>query len=376
MKARWDIFCTVVDNYGDIGVCWRLARQLAREHGIGVRLWVDDLAPLARLAPAANPAAASQQIEGVEVRVWPQDFPAVAAGDIPDVVIEAFACELPESYLAAMAVAPRQPVWTNLEYLSAEDWVQGCHGLASPHPRLPLTKHFFFPGFIEGTGGLLREADYAARRSAFDAAAFRRSLGLAEPAAGAITVSLFAYENAALGSLLSAWSEGQQPIQALVPEGRLLPQVAAWLGATPAAGQVFRRGALTLQVLPFLPQAEYDKLLWCCDLNFVRGEDSFVRAQWAAKPFVWHIYPQAEDHHRIKLAAFLKRYSADLDPETATAMENFWDAWEMEGDAGLAWSAFAVALPALQSYAVYWAERLAGRPDLASALVSFAIKSR
>ncbi|WP_187492385.1 elongation factor P maturation arginine rhamnosyltransferase EarP, partial [Pantoea agglomerans] len=26
MKVTWDIFCTVVDNYGDIGVTWRLAR--------------------------------------------------------------------------------------------------------------------------------------------------------------------------------------------------------------------------------------------------------------------------------------------------------------------------------------------------------------
>ena len=48
-SLSWDIFCTVVDNYGDIGVCWRLARQLAAEHGFAVRLWVDDLASFARL---------------------------------------------------------------------------------------------------------------------------------------------------------------------------------------------------------------------------------------------------------------------------------------------------------------------------------------
>jgi uncharacterized repeat protein (TIGR03837 family) len=375
MKAHWDIFCAVVDNYGDIGVCWRLARQLAREHGIGVRLWVDDLTPLARLAPAANPAAESQQIDGVEVRAWPKVFPAIPVDEIPEVVIEAFACELPESYLAAMAATP--PVWINLEYLSAEDWVSGCHGLASPHPRLPLTKHFFFPGFTEGTGGLLREADYAPRRAAFDEGAFRMELGLPPRQAGELAVSLFAYENPAVAGLLSVWSTGPQPILALVPEGRLLPQVGAWLGVPDArAGQSFRRGTLTLQVLPFLPQADYDKLLWVCDLNFVRGEDSFVRAQWAAKPLVWHIYPQAEDHHRVKLAAFLKRYSAALHSETAVVLENFWNAWEMAGDAGLAWPGFAAVLPTLQSHAAGWAERLAERPDLASELVSFAIKSR
>ncbi len=67
---RWDIFCAVVDNYGDVGVAWRLARQLAREHGIGVRLWVDHLAPLARLAPQVDAATSLQTVLGVEVRRW------------------------------------------------------------------------------------------------------------------------------------------------------------------------------------------------------------------------------------------------------------------------------------------------------------------
>ena len=46
----WDIFCKVIDNYGDMGVCWRLAADLAsRAHR--VRLWVDDLAALSWMAP-------------------------------------------------------------------------------------------------------------------------------------------------------------------------------------------------------------------------------------------------------------------------------------------------------------------------------------
>ena len=149
----WDIFCCVVDNFGDIGVTWRLARQLKREgniaaHGdeVQVRLWVDDLASFARIAPGLQPALAQQQLDGVSICHWPaQDFPAT---DAADVVIEAFGCPLPDSYLAAMVGRARKPVWINLEYLSAEDWVAGCHGLASPHPQLPLTKHFFFPGFF------------------------------------------------------------------------------------------------------------------------------------------------------------------------------------------------------------------------------------
>ena len=45
MSRSWDVFCRVVDNYGDAAVCWRLARQLADEHGARVRLWIDLLAP-------------------------------------------------------------------------------------------------------------------------------------------------------------------------------------------------------------------------------------------------------------------------------------------------------------------------------------------
>lgn len=40
-------------------------------------------------------------------------------------------------------------------------------------------------------------------------------------------------------------------------------------------------------------------------MNLVRGEDSLVRALWAGKPLVWHIYPQDDDAHVAKLSAFL-----------------------------------------------------------------------
>jgi uncharacterized repeat protein (TIGR03837 family) len=162
--TRCDIFCNVIDNYGDIGVCWRLARQLGNEHGLAVRLWVDDLNSLAKLCPEADAALERQRCRGVEVYLWRKGFPDVQQADV---VIEAFACKLPQGYLEAMAAHEHKPVWINLEYLSAEDWVGGCHKLPSPHPSLPLTKYFFFPGFTPKTGGLLLERDLLARRDAF-----------------------------------------------------------------------------------------------------------------------------------------------------------------------------------------------------------------
>lgn len=308
MTVRWDIFCTVVDNFGDIGVTWRLARQLVAEHRCAVRLWVDDLRAFERLCPEIDITLSEQWQQGVQVRHWPGEW---AATEAADVVIAAFACQLPSAYMDVMAARQTTPLWMNLDYLSAEDWVIGCHGLPSVKYK-HVQKYFFFPGFQEGTGGLLREAGLLERRRQFqqDAEAqrvFLQGLGV-ERAPQACLISLFAYENAGLASWFDAMAADAQAFHVLVPEGRVLGDVERWLGVDDlAVGAVHRRGALTVQVLPFIRQDQYDQLLWCCDFNAVRGEDSFVRAQWAGRPLLWHIYQQEEDVHLEKLEAFSKR---------------------------------------------------------------------
>ncbi|MDH2916900.1 MAG: elongation factor P maturation arginine rhamnosyltransferase EarP, partial [Gallionella sp.] len=299
-ESSCDIFCTVVDNYGDIGVCWRLARQLANEQGLQVRLWVDDLRSFGKLCPELDVGLEVQTCRGVEVRWWVQSelsgtqqvFPhpeRVLSGLLPhtttayplrvqslsrwereacaDLVIEAFACKLPQSYIEAMAAREHKPVWVNLEYLSAEEWVEGCHKLPSPHPTLPLNKYFFFPGFTEKTGGLLLERGLLVRRDVFQAEIAQEDsltpalsqgergywvrLGVSPRVAGELRVSLFGYENEAMGALLSEWEHGSQFVTCLLPEGRALPQAAAYFGVTSGlAGEVWQRGNLRVIVLP------------------------------------------------------------------------------------------------------------------------------
>ncbi len=379
-RPKWEIFCQVVDNFGDIGVCWRLARDLARRGQGAVRLWVDDWAVLTQICPAVagvEPALGAT-VDGVALRHWTPAFAASAPGEI---VIEAFACELPPAQLAAMAAQAVAPVWINLEYLSAEDWVAGCHGLASPHPRLPLVKHFFFPGFEANTGGLIREPELLARRDRFVSqpqgrAAWREARGLPAALDEGLVLSLFAYAQPALGELFRVWERGSRPVHVLVPVSRMLPEVAAALGGpTLEVGSRIERGALSVQVLPFTEQAGYDELLWACDLNFVRGEDSFVRAQWAAYPFVWQIYPQADAAHHDKLEAFLARYLVGLPEMAAAALACFWRAWNACAAVGItpagAWPAFAAALPVLGAHAQAWCEAQAVQPDLATRLTKF-----
>src|SRR5574343_1296629 len=120
MQLHWDIFCRVVDNYGDIGVCWRLARQLACEHARKVRLWVDDLDSLKPLFPTIDPVLQNQSCDGVYICQWIDS--GFTVDGVADVVIEAFACELPPAYLQQMAINQPRPCWINLEYLTAEPW--------------------------------------------------------------------------------------------------------------------------------------------------------------------------------------------------------------------------------------------------------------
>ncbi len=366
---RWDIFCTVVDNFGDIGVCWRLAQQLANEHAANVRLWVDRLDSFASLCPTISTDAAEQRVGPITIRHWMSDFPDV---ELADVVIEAFACELPANYIAAMVQRPVAPVWINLEYLSAEDWVEGCHLLPSPHPQWPLTKHFFFPGFTSKTGGLLRERNLLADRAAFDAAAeaaFWISLNVPPRTDDELRVSLFCYDNAALAELLQCWADGSVAVRVLAAHGSATEQIADWSGSELSPGSTLRRGALTVQALPFLPQPTYDRLLWACDINFVRGEDSFVRAQWAQRPFVWQIYPQSEQTHLVKLEAFLARYL--VGSNEAVPVRSCWQSWNGGGGMPAAWMNFVAHRQGIQRHGNDWARQLDRLGDLANNLVRF-----
>jgi uncharacterized repeat protein (TIGR03837 family) len=135
------------------------------------------------------------------------------------------------------------------------------------------------------------------------------------------------------------------------------------------------RGRLSLHAIRFLAQDDYDRLLWACKVNFVRGEDSFVRAQWASRCFVWHVYPQSENVHRRKHDAFLDRYVEGLAEGPEAALRRFWRAWNGAPDAGSighAWRDCAAAHAALERHADVWAAKLAALPDLAVRLVTAA----
>jgi uncharacterized repeat protein (TIGR03837 family) len=360
--ARWDIFCKVIDNYGDVGVCWRLAADLAAR-AQKVRLWCDDVSALTWLAPQGAP--------GVEVFCW-TDAPTTAVPG--DVVVEAFGCDPPPDFVQRMANGACPPVWINLEYLSAEPWVDRSHGLPSPQsagPGAGLMKWFFYPGFTGATGGLLREAGLLERQAAFDRVSWLQSRGLTLQS-GERLVVLFCYENTALANLLQML--GDKPTLLALTPG-------------PAQAQVHQL-RLPQRVrsidLPWLSQTDFDHLLWSADLNLVRGEDSLVRALWAGRPFLWQLYPQADGAHQVKSAAFLDKLlggraeQAFAQGSWARDLQRLWRLWNGEqppapmagtdGDKSLAWpepEAWTRAVLTMRA-------TLLRQPDLSSQLLQFA----
>ena len=328
---RWDLYCRVVDNFGDVGVCWRLACALAA-CGHQVRLVIDDASALAWMAPHGCP--------GVEVLPWSQP------PEPGDVVVEAFGCHPPEAVVQAMAMRQPAPVWINLEYLSAEPYVERSHGLLSPQPH-GLQKWFFYPGFTVRTGGLLREADAAA----LDPRAWLAGLGLAARP-GERVVSLFCYDNPALPRLLDALA--QSPTLLLLTPGHAQRQVIA---APPG---------VRLAPLPWLSQLDFDRLLAACDLNLVRGEDSLVRALWAGAPFVWQAYPQSDGAHLGKVEALMAQFTQ---PSLPDAVQTLWRHWN--GAPGAAWPGLPALAPWTDAVRAL-RKRLAAQPDLATQLIAFA----
>lgn len=280
-KICW-LFCNVIDNFGDVGVSWRLAKALQARLNWHVYFFLDDWDSLRQLAPDY------EYESGITVKRWCENVSADVVGVLkPDVVIEAFACRLPEEVL--LILKNNGALWLNWEYLSAQDWAIRTHGMQSLQAD-GYAKYFWQMGFVEQSGGLIREQDFNPLSKSVSS--------------NRLKVLLFGYESVVWADTLNTW-------QALG-----LPLDVDWVGwqvgeSLYQSGWFANRicdecvsGSLKIRRIDFVPQIEFDDLLAQYDWLFVRGEDSFVRAQFSGRPFFWHIYPQDEWIHLEKLNAF------------------------------------------------------------------------
>ena len=347
-----DIFCRVIDNFGDAGVCGRLARQWSLEIGAKVRLFIDAPDVLQIILPPPH---------SFDVILWDEsiEYPYAA-----DMVIEAFACSLPESVILSMKNRPIPSVWVDLEYLSAENWVERFHAIPSLHPLTGLAKTVFFPGFTHRTGGLIQENGIFSRRNAFIADIneqdrWRRDHFLPEIDKNAIDISFFCYKTAPRVEFLEKMATYHRPVRVFCPEKR-------------ADVYVSTSGNLTVIRMPFVPQEDYDLLCWTSDLNFVRGEDSFVRAQFSGKPLIWNIYAQDENTHLVKLQAFLAHYLPFFGENGRDLLAQAHILWN-EGcrNRGDIWHHLLDSLPILTEGSGRWADNCASHASLTANLLKF-----
>ena len=372
----WDIFCRVIDNFGDIGVGWRLSAGLGAR-GERVRLWVDDPSALAWMAPLGAP--------NVEVRRW--SAPINTKGLVPgDILLETFGCEIDPEFIATYAGWTRargldlgfcqKDLWINLEYLSAESYAERNHALPSPvmtGPGAGLSKYFFYPGFTKATGGLLREPDLAERQARFARADWLQQQGVNWR--GERLVSLFCYEPAALADLLDQLAAGPKATQLLVTAGRATVAVTACILNKKRLKPLWNKlELLSIYYISPLTQHDYDHLLWACDLNFVRGEDSLVRALWANKPFIWQIYPQHDDAHHHKLEALLNVLNA---PPSLRLFHRVWN--DLNGptdrDASQQPLLPSLELDSWQQFVTRAGQQLRQQDDLVTQIMRFALKN-
>lgn len=308
------VFVRVIDNWGDVGVGWRLCMQLAGSFPWRVRLWIDDVAALGKLVLAAELAAVQ---DAVMVEKWSDDDSVslrLAQLADPVMVIETFGCDLPSPVLRRMQQC--QPLWLNWEYLTAEDWAVDLQAMPSLQGN-GLAKYFWFMGIDQQSGGLLREANYLSRRNEFLQQpclqqAFKQQYGLPLEHVGQLWL-IFAYTSERWAQWLSMWRGADEPITLWLAGHEVADSLrAAGVIAADALQQVgdtFELEQVTMVRIPFVPQSAFDNLLWLADGAIVRGEDSFVRALWAGLPFLWHIYQQEEAVHLQKLDAYWHKAS-------------------------------------------------------------------
>ena len=317
-KNDLTLLCKVVDNFGDIGFVYRLARALVELHPeLKLRLVVSDLPSFSALAPEIDSSKSVQSCFGWQIFDWNADeiCAKAFAENPPSVILECFQCGRPgwlEHLLFDVGV-PHIVQILNIDYLTAEDYADDFHCLKSATRSPRVKKSNFMPGFTKNTGGLVLDGAFV--QSRIRGLEKRKNHSL-QPEN--FTVLVFSYERD-FTPLVRALSDFQnvsgKKICALVAAGKSHgPFMRAWK----AEGMSF-----SVEELPFLPQEKWDALLCRCDLNFVRGEDSLSRACLSGVPFVWQAYPQEGDYHLVKLQALNDRLRAFLPEDTFATYNRF-----------------------------------------------------
>ena len=338
------IVCKVIDNFGDAGFSLRLAKALA-SNGHSVDLFHDHSATFSALYPTHD----IDRLTLIDATQAAIEDTAVRA---PDLILEPFGTSSEQTRfrfdVALKRNCPGVP-WLLIDYLSSEKWVESFHLSTSVDPSTGHMTTFFYPGFTEKTGGLIH-CDYP--RHLLDCPPQAKKTGL--------DIFIFAYSNA--------------PVRELVDACNSMNEREHTIRIGLAGNGMALKAQDCAKLLPFVPQSQFDELLAQHDVLFVRGEDSFVRAQLAGKPLIWQIYPTEDNAHAEKLTCFYELYAEGLDADCKVALWNCWLAWngiDTEADFGEIWIALLPHLPELQTHAMRWQTRLLNGRELVKEVLTW-----
>lgn len=320
-----DIFCEIIDNFGDIGVVYRLAKELKTFYNGEVKIRVilnrmDEFLNMNKKAKNVD----YQEIDDIIYMTDKYLAKNICTFSPANVIIETFGCHILEGYLEKAKV--ESSLLINLEYLSGEDWIEGIHLMESPLGAEKLKKYFFMPGFTEKTGGVIVDSLFLNRKK--DVLAnkeFYLKKYVPEIDGNYFLGTVFSYEKNFLPLLHTLSENGKENCLLILGEKSQtsIKEIAKNLNISYLKEDSYRYKNTLIKFIPFLEQEEYEELINLADYNFVRGEDSFVRALLTGKPFVWHIYLQDEMAHMDKIDGFIKRYDEtlkDLDLELNRAL--------------------------------------------------------
>ena len=310
------ILCKVVDNFGDIGVAWRMAKrfvELAKKENLEIiekiNLIVDGLSSFNKIENSIDITQSFQTVKDVCVYDWncyDVCYKIFSQNDGKKLafIIECFQCGRPDwmEKILFQDKLQRTVQILMIDYLTAEKYAEDFHKLMSLTRSAKVQKVNFMPGFSDKTGGLIIEDKW-------EAVAQRNSNG---------PVLFFTYSKNWDGvaesfvkktdkQILAAKGVGFESVKNSFEKFLLQPEFSS-----------------RFKSLDFCNQREWDNLLLNCSFLFIRGEESLSRACLSGIPFVWHAYVQTEEYQLVKVKALLEIMKKYFTPNQFNIIEKLW----------------------------------------------------
>ncbi len=337
-KNKILILCKVVDNFGDIGVVYRLAKTLCDSRpDLELTLVVSNLKTFSSIAGGINPDKKIQFINYKD-STW-----TVVDWDCPhenlteellksiketSIILECFQCGRPD-FLEKILFDDdftKTVQILNIDYLTAEDYADDFHLLKSGTRKTNIKKRFFMPGFTKNTGGLViskcEKEIFNRKKEMFFSE--KNSGHPAQKTKNNFEILFFSYERDCT-PIVKAIDSFQKKMRAENPLFSVNVHVAAGEKCEPFK-KAFRElsPSFKIEELPLLTQDEWDKMLYSMDFLCIRGEDSLARACLSGIPFLWHAYVQDGEYQLVKVNALLERMKNHFSEEDFAAIKKIW----------------------------------------------------